>query len=66
MERLTRKITAEECYNLPDFLRVELFDGEIYTDEWTILEIDEEVFTTPPTAKRHIRYRLSVEEIEEC
>lgn len=39
MERLTRKITAEVCYNLP---------------------------TTPPTAKRHIRYRLSVEEIEEC
>mgnify|MGYP007098687864 CR=1 FL=1 len=30
--------------NLPRFLRIEVFDGEIYTDDWTALEIEEDVF----------------------
>ena len=46
--------------NLPDFIRVELLDGMIYTDDWTDLEIDEEVFQNPPSEERHVTYRLSV------
>ena len=55
----------DDIYNLPSFLRIEVIDGEIYTDDWTILEIDEDVFKIPATEKRHIKYRLSIEEIDE-
>ena len=46
--------------NLPDFIRVELFDGVIYTDDFTDLEIDEEVFQNPPSEDHHVTYRLSI------
>lgn len=52
-------------YNLPGFLRIEVIDGEIYTDAWTVLEIDEDVFKIPATENRHIKYKLSIVEIEE-
>lgn len=39
-----RLYTCDDIMNLPDFIRVELLDGIIYTDDFTDLEIDEEVF----------------------
>ena len=42
-----RLYTYDDIMNLPDFIRVELLDGMIYTDDWTDLEIDEEVFQNP-------------------
>lgn len=48
--------------NLPDFIRVELFNGKIYTDDYTELEIDEEVFQNPPSEDHHVTYRLSIVE----
>lgn len=36
--------TYDDIMNLPDFIRVELIDGVIHTDDWTNLEVDEEVF----------------------
>lgn len=65
MERQKRQFTSEDYDNLPGFLRIEVFDGEIYTDDWTALEIDEDVFKIPATEKRHIKYKLSIVEIEE-
>lgn len=55
-----RLYTVDDIYNLPDFIRVELFDGVIYTDDWTSLEIDEEVFRNPPSEEHHVTYRLSI------
>ncbi|MDD7218392.1 MAG: hypothetical protein PUI16_00065 [Clostridia bacterium] len=52
--------TCDDIMKLPDFIRVELFDGVIYTDDWTDLEIDEEVFQNPPSEDHHVTYRLSV------
>ena len=46
--------------NLPDFIRVELLDGIIYTDDFTDLEIDEEVLQNPPSEEHHVTYRLSI------
>ena len=46
--------------NLPDFIRVELIDGVIQTDDWTNLEIDEEVFQNPPSEDHLVTYRLSI------
>lgn len=65
MKRQKRDFVIDDIYNLPSFLRIEVIDGEIYTDDWTILEIDEDVFKIPATEKRHIKYRLSIEEIDE-
>ncbi|MGN0354741.1 MAG: hypothetical protein ACI4EI_06675 [Muricoprocola sp.] len=45
---------------LPDFIRLELIDGIIYTDDWTDLIIDEDVFENPPSEEHHVTYRLSV------
>ena len=65
MERQKRKFVSGDIENLPGFLRIEVFNGEIYTDDWTALEIDEEVFKIPATENRHIKYKLSILEIEE-
>nr|WP_296474280.1 hypothetical protein [uncultured Acetatifactor sp.] len=65
MKQPKRQITAHDIYNLPSFLRVELIDGVIYTDDWTSLEIDEKVFEFPASENRHIKYKLSIVEIEE-
>ena len=65
MKRQKREFVPDDIYNLPGFLRIEVIDGEIYTDAWTALEIDEEVFKVPETEKRHIKYKLSIMEIEE-
>ena len=43
-----RLYTYDDIMNLPDLFRVELIDGVIQTDDWTNLEIDEEVFQNPP------------------
>ena len=55
-----RLYTCDDIMKLPDFIRVELFDGVIYADDWTDLEIDEEVFQNPPSEDHHVTYRLSV------
>lgn len=55
-----RPYTYDDIMNLPDFIRVELFNGKIYTDDWTELEIDEEVFQNPPSEDHHVTYRLSI------
>ena len=52
--------TCDDTMNLPDFIRVELLDGIIYTGDWTNLEIDEEVFQNPPSEDHHVTYRLSI------
>jgi len=55
-----RKYTIDDIFKLPDFIKVELFDGEILTDDWTDLIIDDEVFENPPSEEHHVTYRLSV------
>lgn len=60
-----RSYTAEDMQRLPDFIRVELMGGAIYTDDWTALEIDEAVFQNKPSADRHVTYRLSVIKTEQ-
>ena len=55
-----RQYTTDDIYKLPNFIRVTLFDGEILTDDWTDLIIDEEVFKNPPSEDHHVTYRLSV------
>lgn len=55
-----RLYTYDDIMNLPDFIQVELLDGVIYTDDWTDLEIDEEVFQNPPSEDHHVTYRLSI------
>lgn len=55
-----RIYTAQDIYNLPGFLRIELIDNIIHTDDWTSLEIDDEVFDNPPSENNHVAYRLSV------
>lgn len=55
-----RLYTYDDIMNLPDFIRVELIDGVIQTDDWTNLEVDEEVFQNPPSKDRHVTYRLSI------
>ena len=64
-ETSKREFVSGDIENLPGFLRIEVLDGEIYTDDWTMLEIDEDVFKIPATEKRHIKYKLSIVEIEE-
>lgn len=59
-----RKITGNDIYNLPDFLRVEFFDNKIQTNDWTELEIDDEVFDVRPSETKHITYRLSLVKVE--
>lgn len=59
-----RLYTVDDIYALPDFIQIELFDGKIYTDDWTTLMIDDEVFKNPPSAEHHVTYRLSVIEDE--
>ena len=39
-----RLYTYDDILKLPDFIRVELIIGVIHTDDWTNLEVDEEVF----------------------
>lgn len=55
-----RLYTYDDIMNLPDFIRVELIDGVIQTDDWTNLEVDEEVLQNPPSEDRHVTYRLSI------
>ena len=55
-----RLYTYDDIMNLPDFIRVELIDGVICTDDWTDLEVDEEVFQNPPSEDHHVTYRLSI------
>ena len=55
-----RLYTFDDIMNLPDFIRVELIDGVIHTDDWTDLEVDEEVFQNPPSEDHHVTYRLSI------
>lgn len=35
MEYQQRKFSAGDIDNLPSFLRIEVMDGKIYTDDWT-------------------------------
>ena len=65
MQRQKREFVSGDIENLPGFLRIEVFDGEIYTDDCTVLEIDEDVFKIPATETRNIKYKLSIVEIEE-
>ena len=51
---------AKRLYTYDDIIRVELIDGVICTDDWTNLEIDEEVFQNPPSEDHHVTYRLSI------
>ena len=55
-----RLYTYDDILKLPDFIRVELIDGIICTDDWTDLEIDEDVFQNPPSEDHHVTYRLSI------
>ena len=55
-----RQYTTGDIYKLPDFIRVTLFDGEILTNDWTNLIIDEEVFKNLPSEDHHKTYRLSI------
>ena len=55
-----RQYTTADIYKLPDFIRVTLFDGEILTNDWTNLIIDEEVFKNLPSEDHHKTYRLSI------
>ena len=56
-----RLYTCDDIMNLPDFIRVELLDGIIYTDDFADLEIDEEVsYEDPPSEEHHVIYRLSI------
>lgn len=55
-----RLYTYDDIMNLPDFIRVELIDGVIHTDDWTDLEVDEEVFQNPPSEDHRVTYRLSI------
>ena len=55
-----RLYTYDDILKLPDFIRVELIDGIIYTDDWTDLEIDKDVFQNPPSENHHVTYRLSI------
>ena len=55
-----RQYTTDDIYKLPDFIRVTLFDGEILTNDWTNLIIDEEVFKNLPSEDHHKTYRLSI------
>ena len=64
-ETSKREFASGDIENLPGFLRNEVFDGEIYTDDWTVLEIDEDVFRIPATENRRIKNKLSIVEIEE-
>ncbi|MFQ7788774.1 MAG: hypothetical protein ACLRIP_12505 [Blautia massiliensis (ex Durand et al. 2017)] len=60
-----RLYTHDDIMNLPDFIRVELIDGVIHTDDWTDLEVDEEVFQNPPSEDHHVTYRLSIVKIKQ-
>ena len=42
-----------------------MFDGEIYTDDFTELEIDDSVFSVRPSETKHVTYRLSVVKVED-
>ena len=55
-----RQYTTDDIYKLQDFIRVTLFDGEILTNDWTNLIIDEEVFKNLPSEDHHKTYRLSI------
>lgn len=60
-----RKYTIADIEALPDFIRVQMFDGELYTDDFTELEVDEEVFKNKPSETKHVTYRLSVVKAED-
>lgn len=60
-----RTYTTEEFNRLPGFIRAELIDGRIYTDDWTTLEVDDAVFQNEPSEKCHVSYRLSVVKVEQ-
>ena len=48
-----RLYTYDDIMNLPDFIRVKLLDGIIYTDDFTDLQ-------NPPSEEHHVTYRLSI------
>ena len=60
-----RTYTTSDIQKLPNFIRIELIHGMIYTDDWTSLEIDEAVFQNEPSENRHVTYRLSVVKTEQ-
>ncbi len=60
-----RLYTVDDYYKLPDFIRIELFNGKIHTDDFTELEIDEEVFQVKPSETKHVTYKLSVVKVED-
>ena len=49
-----RTYTLQDLEKLPNFIRVEMFDGILYTDDWTDLEIDEDVFQNPLSETNHV------------
>lgn len=53
-------VTEEEFNNLPNFLKVYLVDGKIYTDKRTTLLVDPDVMKISPSDKIHVTYRLSL------
>ena len=56
-----QRITVDQLMKLPDFLRLELIDGKIITDDYTTLIIDEDVFDAgEPSWDNRITYRLSI------
>ena len=55
-----RLYTYDDILKLPDFILVQLLDGVIYTDDWTDLEIDEDIFQNSPSEDHHVTYRLSI------
>ena len=39
MKRQKRDFVIDDIYNLPSFLRIEVIDGEIYTDDWKLMKM---------------------------
>lgn len=60
-----RTYNSEEFSKLPSFIQAELMGGTLYTDDWTTLEVDEEVFRHEPSETQHVVYRLSVVEVKD-
>lgn len=61
-----RTYTGADLEKLPDFIRCELLGGQLYTDDWTTLEVDEAVFQNVPSENQHVTYRLSVVKAEKA
>ena len=59
-------ISTDDIYKLPDFIRVTLFDGEILTNDWTNLIIDEEVFKNLPSEDHQMCIRDRIYMVRLC